>query len=491
MFEHGLSSSEEEEFKPPVRRRGRRNPRRPRTPPCDSVQTDSLGPDEERYGCTPVRTGLRVACPPRNAAVIAKLPELSRKHFLRDLKLGEIDQFCVIVVDDATSIEAGAVDAEDPASDGRTRPKGAESKSAREARYAAQSLPALEASGNPSADTSYRDSVHGTDPSLVNGVITRSAVRDTSRGMCTRSATVAAPDNTTKAPTHQSNIAAWTSRTLINPSMSRRAVEYHDTAGAAPGTAPPSANFDPNPESQPLDTAAVHEFTQRRQTIVRYVRDAIAMAVDCQKENADRRGRKNMEKFAVGDRVLLSTAGIQPTLVTNLGANKLAPQYIGPFKVLKVLGTDLPFERDGPAPLVNSAGNIRHIVEAIQQHDDSRAAPRKGRGARRRVETVPAHRQYLVRWPGPMPDSWEPREDLLADVPDCVAAYETSVASVTSSLNGAITKRQPRVSRLARFKLPEKHGSGLLVPPFNERGPRAIQGLHGHGPDRRGRFAAC
>ncbi|POM79944.1 Hypothetical protein PHPALM_2278 [Phytophthora palmivora] len=342
-----------------------------------------------------------------------------------------------------------------------------------------------------SAGTRYRDSVHGTDPSLVNGVITRSAVRDTSRGMRTRSATVAAPDNTTETPTHQSNIATWTSRTLINPSMSRRAVEYHDTAGAAAGAAPPSANFDPNPVPQPLDTAAVHEFTQRRHSIVRYVRDAIAMTVDRQKENADRRGRKNMETFAVGDRVLLSTAGIQPTLVTNLGANKLAPRYIGPFKVLKVLGdaytlqlptalrlhptfyvgrlrryhpatipnddlvspatdaaphgsvddsgnpdppvpaapadrrtgsdaarlrrpgNDPPFERDGPAPLVDRAGNIRHIVEAILQHDDFRAAPPGSR----------AKSSY-------------------ADVPDCVAAYEASVALVSSSLNGAVLVRR-------------------------------------------------
>ncbi|OWZ13727.1 hypothetical protein PHMEG_00012903 [Phytophthora megakarya] len=31
-------------------------------------------------------------------------------------------------------------------------------------------------------------------------------------------------------------------------------------------------------------------------------------------------------------------AGIQPILVTNVGANKLAPRFIGPFKILKVLG---------------------------------------------------------------------------------------------------------------------------------------------------------
>ncbi|KAG3185645.1 hypothetical protein PC128_g13253 [Phytophthora cactorum] len=55
----------------------------------------------------------------------------------------------MLVADDAASVVVVNADAEDPALDSRTRPKGAEPKTAHEARYAAQSLPALEASGNP------------------------------------------------------------------------------------------------------------------------------------------------------------------------------------------------------------------------------------------------------------------------------------------------------------------------------------------------------
>ncbi|KAG3218383.1 hypothetical protein PC129_g10800 [Phytophthora cactorum] len=55
----------------------------------------------------------------------------------------------MLVADDAASVVVVHADAEDPALDSRTRPKGAEPKTAHEARYAAQSLPALEASGNP------------------------------------------------------------------------------------------------------------------------------------------------------------------------------------------------------------------------------------------------------------------------------------------------------------------------------------------------------
>ncbi|KAE9046611.1 hypothetical protein PR002_g1561 [Phytophthora rubi] len=57
----------------------------------------------------------------------------------------------MIVADDATSIAAVETHASDSTSYARTRPKGAEPKNARAARYAAQSLPALVAAGNPVA----------------------------------------------------------------------------------------------------------------------------------------------------------------------------------------------------------------------------------------------------------------------------------------------------------------------------------------------------
>ncbi|KAE9011682.1 hypothetical protein PR003_g13488 [Phytophthora rubi] len=134
-----------------------------------------------------------------------------------------------------------------------------------------------------------------------------------------------------------SDIAAWTNRTLINPSQRRRGIEFQDDSGAGE-VAPPQANFPPITEPQPRDAAAVNLFLQQREQVTRYVRDAIATAVDRQKEYADQRGRKNLERFLVGDRVLLSTAGIQLALITDLGAKTLAPRYLGQFKILKVMG---------------------------------------------------------------------------------------------------------------------------------------------------------
>ncbi|ETP34302.1 hypothetical protein F442_17362, partial [Phytophthora nicotianae P10297] len=110
------------------------------------------------------------------------------------------------------------------------------------------------------------------------------------------------------------DIAAWTSRTLIAPSQCR-AVEYQNAPGAVASAVPIPANFDPLPVPQPHDAVTVNDFLAKRESIVRFVRYTIATAVDRQKEYADRCGRKNREVFVVDDRVLLSTAGIQPTAV--------------------------------------------------------------------------------------------------------------------------------------------------------------------------------
>ncbi|OWY90254.1 hypothetical protein PHMEG_00041707 [Phytophthora megakarya] len=45
-----------------------------------------------------------------------------------------------------------------------------------------------------------------------------------------------------------------------------------------------------------------------------------------------------MTKFKTGDRVLLATKRIRDSAVTNLGASKLAPHFIGPFQTIKHIG---------------------------------------------------------------------------------------------------------------------------------------------------------
>ncbi|GMF59991.1 unnamed protein product [Phytophthora fragariaefolia] len=97
------------------------------------------------------------------------------------------------------------------------------------------------------------------------------------------------------------------------------------------------AKFAPKPTPTAIDPAPVSELLLHRQAVTRFVREALRATADQQKANADRWGRKNMLSFRRGDRVLLSTDDIQGSAETNLGANKLVPRFIGPFKILKVI----------------------------------------------------------------------------------------------------------------------------------------------------------
>ncbi|KAE9318359.1 hypothetical protein PR003_g18247 [Phytophthora rubi] len=88
---------------------------------------------------------IEVANPPSDAATITRLPGLSWKHFLRDLKAGEIERVCLLTGSDQPDVLANAVSVDAPSS----RPKASEPKSVREARFAAQSRSALQDSNNP------------------------------------------------------------------------------------------------------------------------------------------------------------------------------------------------------------------------------------------------------------------------------------------------------------------------------------------------------
>ncbi|GMF46708.1 unnamed protein product [Phytophthora fragariaefolia] len=130
---------------------------------------------------------------------------------------------------------------------------------------------------------------------------------------------------------------AWRTRSSLQ-SRRRCHPRHRSMVDAAMPAASTVANFASKPTPTPIDSATVSELLLHRQAVTRFVRDALQAAADQQKANADQRGRKNTLSFQRGDRVPLSTDGIQGSAVTNLGANKLAPRFIGPFKILKVIG---------------------------------------------------------------------------------------------------------------------------------------------------------
>ncbi|KAE8983246.1 hypothetical protein PR002_g23309 [Phytophthora rubi] len=126
-------------------RSGRRRLRRRSTVVDEAPSSEILNVVEYSEGSpNQVRT-IEVANPPTDAVSITRLPGLSWKHFLRDLKACEIEQVCLLTGSDQPDVPANAVS--DDASS--SRPKAAEPKSVREARFAAQSWQALQDSSNP------------------------------------------------------------------------------------------------------------------------------------------------------------------------------------------------------------------------------------------------------------------------------------------------------------------------------------------------------
>jgi hypothetical protein len=83
---------------------------------------------------------------------------------------------------------------------------------------------------------------------------------------------------------------------------------------------------------------AIEDFTMQTQCITRFIRDRVAISVDKQKENADKRGRTNTNVFKVNQKVLLSTRDLPKGTLPDMQSTKLTPRYIGPFKILKCLG---------------------------------------------------------------------------------------------------------------------------------------------------------
>ncbi|KAE9295695.1 hypothetical protein PF008_g24192 [Phytophthora fragariae] len=231
-------------------------------------------------------------------------------------------------------------------------------------------VPALIAVGHP---TEPRGSTLGGDEDDVHDM-TSAAHEDVTLNAVTRSKTkkaLATPDIAA------SPLAAWTSRTQIDPR----------NAGG-----PVAANYAPKIPARPVDNAAVSEFVLQRQSIDRFVRDALQEEVDKQKANAVKRGRKNMATFETGDQVLLSTDGIRSSAVTNLGASKLAPRFIGPFRVLKVNGEaytlDIPtslrlhptfyvgrLKKYHPVTIPSTASSPAPERRAVAPHDAQSASP--------------------------------------------------------------------------------------------------------------------
>ncbi|GMF59175.1 unnamed protein product [Phytophthora fragariaefolia] len=127
------------------------------------------------------------------------------------------------------------------------------------------------------------------------------------------------------------------------------------------------------------------DFVQRRQAVIRFVQDAIAASVDRQKLNADNNGRGNSNEFKVGSLVLLATQNLAKHAVSDFGASKLAPRFIGPFTVLAKHGNALTHNT---SRLVLVARRQRLLERADARSQDIQLRPKVDLHVRNRLRDL-------------------------------------------------------------------------------------------------------
>lgn len=179
------------------------------------------------------------------------------------------------------------------------------------------------------------------------------------------------------------------------------------------------------------------QFVKDWQSRMHLAKEANKRAQDRQKALADAKRRELT--FQVDDEVLLSTKNLK-LKVGAMGTKKLLPQWVGPFKVCRVVSPVAyeivlppeitvhpvfhvsllkPYKKNGtvqpppPALLLTDDGEQIYTVDAILDHRDT-----KLRGNR-------ISRKYLVAWKGYGPDrnSWEREENISASCHEALDRY--------------------------------------------------------------------
>ena len=121
------------------------------------------------------------------------------------------------------------------------------------------------------------------------------------------------------------------------------------------------------PHSSALDNPASNAFADKMQQMVARAKRLTLAALQRHKRYYD--AKHTFAVFAVADEVLLSTSGLN---LKTAGTNKLAPRWVGPFKVLERIGS-LAYRLDFPETM--RIHNVFHISVLKRYHSDGRVQP--------------------------------------------------------------------------------------------------------------------
>ncbi|KAG3232328.1 hypothetical protein PI124_g22585 [Phytophthora idaei] len=145
----------------------------------------------------------------------------------------------------------------------------------------------------------------------------------------------------------------------------------------------------------------VDDFVSLRLSVLRQVRDAMAESQGLQREYSDAHGRGNVERFEVGDLVLLNAKNLPTHAVSAVFKTKLRPRFIGPFKVVakKGLAYTLNLPKKMRTHPVFYVGLLKPYQDPAQVSVEALAPNRQVATGRRRLDDSEwrSHRMRSVR----------------------------------------------------------------------------------------------
>jgi hypothetical protein len=218
---------------------------------------------------------------------------------------------------------------------------------------------------------------------------------------------------------------------------------------AATGYSPFYLNYGRHPRgpiTAVVDThlPAVHDFVTSLHKAISTARDSLTAAQARMKKHADTH-RRELE-FEVGDQVLLNSKNIR---IKTVGTKKLLPRFLGPFTVLKRIGS-LAYELDLPAsmPKIHPVFHVS-LLRPLKPGSDVTPPPLPSVIAGEpewEVERILNHRQrkipnakrtrreYLVKWAGygHESNSWQTAKEC-SSCEDLIQEYLASTKASTTN----------------------------------------------------------